>query len=187
MIYDFHIFYFTFISVINYDGFYQKPMAIFAANFTLTQSSDGVTLYFTDTSNYGISDPVITISNFSSRQLVLLDANGTSIETVDLGTNLSAEIIIARDKWVNATLNLVGINPVGNYTKNYLFPFDRITKNLYRKALKGGCCNNPLIERALSEADRFFRGAEISAPAGDGPGWTNAIDSAYAYLITLDQ
>ena len=162
-------------------------MAIFAANFTLTQSSDGVTLSFNDTSNYGISSPVINLSDFSSRQLVLLDANGTLIETVDLGIDLSAEISITRDKWVNATLNLTGINPVGNYTKNYLFPFDRITKNLYRKALKGGCCSNPIIEKALSEADRFFRGAEISAPAGDGPGWTDAIDSAYAYLIALDQ
>lgn len=161
-------------------------MAIFAANFTLTQSSDGVTLSFTDTSNYGTSSPVINLSDFSFRELVLLDADGAEIETVELGSGLTAEISITRDKWVNATLNLIGINPVGNYTKNYLFPFDRITKNLYRKALKGGCCNNPIIEKALSEADRLFRGAEISAPAGDGPGWQENIDAAYAYLIALE-
>lgn len=167
-------------------GLQRKSMAIFSANFTLTQSSDGVTLSFTDTSPYGTSDPVINLADFSARSLVLLDANGASIETVDLGDDLTAEITIARDKWVNATLNLTGINPVANYTKNYLFPFDRITKNLYRKALKGGCCSNPIIENALSEADRFFRGAEISAPSGDGPGWQEDIDSAYAYLIALE-
>ena len=161
-------------------------MAVFAPDFTLVQSSDGLTLSFTDISNYGTSSPVINLADFSARSLVLLDANGTSIETVDLGSDLTAEVSITRDKWVNATLNLTGINPVGNYTKNYLFPFDRITKNLYRKALKGGCCSNPIIEKALSEADRFFRGAEISAPSGDGPGWQEDIDSAYDYLIALE-
>lgn len=161
-------------------------MAIFAANFTLTQSSDGLKLLFTDTSNYGTSDPVVILANFSARELVLLDANGSEIDTINLGNSLSAEIDITRDVWVNATLNLTGINPTPNYTKNYLFPFDRITKNLYRKALKGGCCSNPLIEKALSMADRFFRGADISAPSGDGPGWQNDIDAAYGHLIALE-
>lgn len=161
-------------------------MAVFAPTFSLLQSSDGLTLSFTDTSNYGTSSPVINLADFSARSLVLLDANGTSIETVNLGSDLTAKVSITRDKWVNATLNLTGINPVGNYTKNYLFPFDRITKNLYRKALNGGCCSNPIIKKALSEADRFFRGAEISAPSGDGPGFQESIDSAYAYLIALE-
>lgn len=161
-------------------------MAIFAAEFTISQISDGFTLNFVDQSNYATSSPVINVSDFSARELVLLDSAGNSIQTVNLGTDLTAEIAITADVWVNATLNLTGINPVGNYTKNYLFPFDRITKNLYRKALKGGCCSNPLVENALSEADRFFRGAEISAPAGDGPGFQEAIDSAYAYLIALE-
>ena len=161
-------------------------MAIFAAAFSLTQSSEGLTLAFTDTSNYNTSDPVITLADFSSRQLVLLDSSGSSIETIALGSNLSANIDITSDIWVNATLNLTGISPVGNYTKNLLFPFDRITKNLYRKALKGGCCSNPLVDNALSEADLFFRGAGISAISGDGPGWQDDISSAYAYLIALD-
>lgn len=161
-------------------------MAIFAASFTLVQSSDGLTLSFADTSNYITNDQGYVVGSFSSRQLVLLDGNGAAIETVSLGTDLTAEINITADVWVNATLNLTGINPVPNYTKNLLFPFDRITKNLYRKALKGGCCGNPLVDNALSEADRFFRGAEISAPSGDGPGWTADINAAYGYLNALN-
>ena len=161
-------------------------MSVFAANFTMVQSSDGLTLSFADTSNYITNDQGYLVGSFSSRQLVLLDANGAAITTINLGASLTADYAITADVWVNATLNLTGINPVPNYTKNLLFPFDRITKNLYRKALKGGCCGNPLVDNALSEADRFFRGAETSAPSGDGPGWQDDINSAFAYLNALN-
>lgn len=157
-------------------------MAAFAANFLITQSSDGLTLNIVDSSNYVTNDEEIVLADFSAREIVLLDAYGEEITTIDLGSDLSATYDIESDTWVNATLNLTGIDPIGDYTKNLLFPFDRITKNLYRTLLKAGCCANSITEKALSAADRFFRGAEISAPSADAPGWQADINAAYAYL-----
>lgn len=157
-------------------------MAAFAASFEILQSSDGLTLTINDTSNYTVNDEDYVIADFLSREVLLLDAYGDEITTIDLGSLLTADYAITRDTWVNGTLNLTGVDPVPDYTKNLLFPFDRITKNLYRALLKNGCCSNILNEQALSAADRFFRGSEISAISGDGPGFQSDIDAAYAYL-----
>lgn len=157
-------------------------MAAFIADFKISVSSDGKTLTIEDISTYGDNDENYVISDFETREVVLLDANGEEIATVDLGSELTADCEISADIWVNATLTLYRIDPIPNYSKNHLFPFFRITKNLYRKLLKGGCCQNVTVENALTHADIFLRGEEIEAPSGNGPAWQNDVDAAYAYL-----
>lgn len=154
-------------------------MAAFEDNFTGTQSSDGLTDTFTDTSNWADNSEGYVRSNFV-RTFTFLDAYGTVLGTIVLPTTSNvATLALTADKWVNATLSIVGAQ---TYTKNYLFPFSRITKNKYKELLKDGCCQADKSEEALAAADRFFRGAEIDAPAGNAAGWQENIDAANAYL-----
>lgn len=152
--------------------------------FNIEQASNGLTAQITDQFNYGSASGIV-VTDFSSRSVVITDAFGEPFTTVTFeGSGLTASFDIGRiNLWANATFSWTGIDPVGNYTKTLEFPLGRITYNLYRTLLKPGCCSSSmLVENALNAADRFFRGAEIEAPAGNGVGWTSDINSAYSYL-----
>ena len=157
----------------------------FAASFTITSIADGKLLTVSDTSNYITNDQAIVLASFSSRVVPIYNAAGVLITTINFGaTALTATYVLAADLWADATMTLTGISPVANYTKHLIFPFDRITKNLYREALAGNSavCTNRNVDYALMKADIFFRGAEIAAPAGEGVEWQTNINSAYAFL-----
>lgn len=155
----------------------------FAPEFTITVSSDGLTLTIEDQSNYTDNDESLVISSFTTREVVLLDAYGEDIATVSLGSQLEVTATITADIWVNATLVLTGDSL--NYTKNHLFGFDRITKNLFGELQIGGCCTNPTVENALMKATILFRGADEAELSGNGPAWQTDIDAAYAFLNSV--
>ena len=92
-------------------------MAIFAAAFTVAQSSDCSTLTFTDTSNYNtVSSPTanengIAASSFTSatgRQFIISDSNFDVISTLSLtGGALTANYALTSDSWLSVDLNLI--------------------------------------------------------------------------------
>ncbi len=92
-------------------------MAIFAAAFTVAQSSDCSTITFTDSSNYNtVSSPTantngIAVSSFTSatgRQFTISDSNYDVISTLSLtGGALTANYAVTSDSWLNVRLRLV--------------------------------------------------------------------------------
>ena len=92
-------------------------MAIFAAAFTVAQSSDCSTITFTDSSNYNtVSSPTansngIAVSSFTGatgRQFIISDSNYDVISTLSLtGGALTANYAVTSDSWLNVRLRLV--------------------------------------------------------------------------------
>lgn len=154
-------------------------MAAFAPALTGSQSSDGFTATFEDSSIYGSNTEGYQPTDFA-RSIVLTDAFGNTLATLPLpGTQLTATYALIKDLWISAQLILIGH---GNYQVTEIFPFDRITKNAYRNLLQQGCCPNKKIDYRLDAADKYLLGAAIEAPTGQGAGFQTDIDSAYAYL-----
>lgn len=94
-------------------------MAIFAASFTVAQSSDCTTLTFTDTSNYNtIASPTantdsIAISSFDTRQFIVSDSNYNVIDTISLtGSALTGSYALSADAWLSVDLSLTNTSPV---------------------------------------------------------------------------
>jgi hypothetical protein len=102
-------------------------MAVFAAAFTVAQSSDCTTLTFTDTSNYNtVSSPTandngIAVSSFTSatgRQFIISDSNYDVISTLSMtGGALTANFALTSDSWLSVDLNL--IQSPSQYTVNH--------------------------------------------------------------------
>ena len=92
-------------------------MAIFAAAFTVAQSSDCSTITFTDTSNYNtVSSPTanengIAASSFTGatgRQFIISDSNYDVISTIPLtGGALTANYAVTSDSWLSVDLVLI--------------------------------------------------------------------------------
>jgi hypothetical protein len=92
-------------------------MAVFAAAFTVAQSSDCSTLTFTDSSNYNtVSSPTantngIAVSSFTSatgRQFIISDSNYDVISTLSMtGGALTANFALTSDSWLSVDLNLI--------------------------------------------------------------------------------
>lgn len=155
----------------------------FVPSFNIYSSSDGLTGIVEDTTDY-TNDENITVDDFSSREVVILDAYGEDFTTVTFsGSELEAEFDIGDiNLWANSTMTWTGINPVGDYTETLDFPLGRITQNNYQRLVKLGCCTAPNVEEALGQADIFIRSADISASGGVSVGWQTAMDSANTYL-----
>lgn len=157
-------------------------MAILAAAQEASESSDGLTITFSDVSNWSTSDPAYTRSDFV-RTFTLSDAYGNALETLVLPTTSdTVEYELPADTthlWVNSVFTIVGAVSLSETSK---YPFFRVVKNLYRSLVKSYDCNDKDIDRALSGADRMLRGAEYEAISGDGAGWTSLLDNAYTYL-----
>lgn len=157
-------------------------MAAFAIAFLGTQSADGLTLTFTDTSNWSGNTEGYARSGFV-RTFTIVNAYGTTLKTAILGNSTDVTTLaITADTYVTVTLTIVG---VVSFSKVYSFPtFYRIAKNLYRALLSSvGCnCGNPIYENALNTADRLFRGVDIAGISGDGPGWQEYSGDAYTIL-----
>jgi hypothetical protein len=94
-------------------------MAIFAAAFTVSQSSDCTTLTFLDTSNYNtIASPSantdsIAVSSFDTREFIVSDSNYSVIDTIALtGGALSGSYALSADAWLSVELSLTNVSPV---------------------------------------------------------------------------
>lgn len=94
-------------------------MAIFAAAFTVSQSSDCTTLTFLDTSNYNtIASPSantssIAVSSFDTREFIVSDSNYDVIDTIALtGSALSGSYALSADAWLSVELSLTNASPV---------------------------------------------------------------------------
>lgn len=95
-------------------------MAIFAASFTVSQSSDCNTLTFTDTSNYVTNDQLYAVSSFDTRQFVVSNSNGDVIDTIALtGSALTGSYGITQDAWLSVELELSNVSPLLNYTATH--------------------------------------------------------------------
>jgi hypothetical protein len=94
-------------------------MAIFAASFTVSQSSDCTTLTFLDTSNYNtIASPSantdsIAVSSFDTREFIISDSNYSVIDTIALtGGALTGSYALSADAWLSVELSLTNASPV---------------------------------------------------------------------------
>lgn len=95
-------------------------MAVFAASFTVSQSSDCTTLTFTDTSNYVTNDQGFAVSSFDSRQFVVSNSDGDVVDTIALtGGALTGSYTITQDYWLSVELELTNTSPVRNYTSTH--------------------------------------------------------------------
>lgn len=161
-------------------------MAAFAAGLNGAQDTTGQVVTFTDESLYGaLSSSNYSPANFN-RSVVLIDAYGTQLAVLPfVGNSLTTQYAISTDQWIFAQLFLQGINPIPNFqTVQLAFPFDRITKNLYRTLLVPGCCSNKNVKEALDSANNYLLGAAIEALGGNGAGFNIDIQAANAYLST---
>jgi hypothetical protein len=94
-------------------------MAIFAASFTVDQSSDCTTLTFTDTSNYNtIASPSAnsngySVSSFDSRQFVISNSNYQAVTSLPMyGNDLDVTYALTSDQWLSVSLLLTNTSPV---------------------------------------------------------------------------
>jgi hypothetical protein len=154
-------------------------MTVFTPALTGSQSSDGKTLTITDLSNYSVNSQGYTISDFTTRQVVLTSSDGTVLATLNLGISLTITWQIVKDQYIKATLNLAGVAPYSTFIN---LPLQRNTRNLYRVLLQGGCCQNKTIEQKLAKADIYFRGSDIEELAGNGPAFDRDIFTINSYL-----
>lgn len=95
-------------------------MAVFAASFTVSQSSDCTTLTFTDTSNYVTNDQAYAVSSFDSRKFVISNSDGDVIDTITLSDGaLTGSYSITQDYWLSVELELTNTSPVLSYTSTH--------------------------------------------------------------------
>lgn len=155
-------------------------MPAFAAILQATQSADGFTILFTDASLYGsASDQGYEPGDFI-RTIELLDAANELIAVLEFaGTDLTVSYPITKDQFISGELFLTGDTSFNNLV---LFPFDRITKNVYRNLLKRGCCSDHSTDQRLAFGDIFFQGCSIEGVSGNGVAFDKDIAAAYAYL-----
>jgi len=93
-------------------------MAIFAASFTVDQSSDCTTLTFTDTSNYNtIASPSAnsngySVSSFDNRQFVISNSNYEAVTSLPMyGNDLDVTYALTSDQWLSVDLLLTNTSP----------------------------------------------------------------------------
>lgn len=154
-------------------------MAIFAVSTSASQSADGKVVTFTDTSNYGANDQGYVKSDFSVNTIVLKDAFGNVLDTLNFLSSNTVTYTQTKDNWFTTERSLSG---VATYTKEEKFPLMRITINKLQKVLGSGCCQGATNARNLCEANAFINGANFVAPTGNSVAWQNDIDAANSYL-----
>jgi hypothetical protein len=74
-------------------------------DFTVSQSANCTTLTLTDTSNYTTNDEGWAIGSFLQRSFLIYDSNNNLIDTIVLGTSLTATYTLTQDEMLSATLS----------------------------------------------------------------------------------
>ena len=160
-------------------------MSAFAAAGTFSQSSNGKTVTFYDISDYTDNSENYTVDDFSTREILLYNADDTLLDTLVLEDGaLSADYEVTTDFYIKAILNLVGINPVPDYSKDFNCPLQRNTDNKFDTLLKYGCAcdTTPGLQACLNKSLGYMYGASRSALYGNGPAYDNFIGAAQSYL-----
>lgn len=154
-------------------------MAVFAPSTEASQSANGLVATFKDTSNYDTNDQGYEKADFTTNTIVLKDAYGTILETLNFLTEDTVTYEQTADHWFTTERLLEG---VATYEVTEKFPLKRITINKLETALGSGCCQGATSARNLCEANAFINGANYAAPSGNSVLWQKNIDSANSYL-----
>lgn len=157
---------------------------VFTPDLSVQQSDDGKTIIYTNTSNFGTNDQGYLESQFTTNQLILKDAYGDIIQTIQFPTSGSDKNIIRfaiiKDQWIDATLVLAG---VASYTKLVRSGFYRIYMQAAKPYLQGGCCHMKHCD-AFGKSQLFKDAAEDAIPIGDSIEFQENIDAANSFLKT---
>lgn len=162
-------------------------MAAFTPLFEITYSYDGKTITVNDLSDYTTNDEAYTLADFI-RTVVIQNASGDVVQTLEMGDELTKDFTITSDLWADTTLVLTGVDSVGDYSVNLIYPLDRIAKNMFLEELgENGCsgCGSKKNAEAMANADLFLFGMEIAAPAGEGIRWQSYANTTYSFLDSL--
>lgn len=154
-------------------------MAAFAVSTSAAQSSDGLVVTFTDTSNYDINDEGYTKSNFTTNTIVIKDAYGAILQTSNFLSSDTVTYNQTKDHWFTIERTLAG---VASYSATEKFPLKLITTNKLQTVLGSGCCQGTQNAKNLCEANAFINGADFAAPSGNSVAWQKFIDAANSYL-----
>ena len=119
---------------------------------TVTQSADGKTLTFTDTSS-GVS--------VTTRSLSIYDSNGDLLETINMGVSLTAEYDIATDVYLSFILTLNGsLTAEVNFLSTRFYDLQALTLeealNCTCKSAKSLCNDAVKAMMAKDWAETYF-------------------------------
>lgn len=127
-------------------------MASYTAN--VTQSGDGKTLTFTDTS--------VIVAPLTTRILTIYDANDSVLQVVNLGTSLTYNYTISKDayyKFVEVITDASGSHPVNVNFLSMAF-YQIAFANLISQR---GCSCNCGDDYSFTWGERFYKAANIQA------------------------
>lgn len=161
-------------------------MAAFALGLTAQQSvDDGLSVLFTDISNWGSNDEGYADTSFV-RQLILKDYLNNTITTIPLADGVfTATWPVPSDTnpWVKVDYNAVDSAIPLNLDLIQKYPFQRQFELKYMDAVKASCGCCPGKHPDMCEVDALLSNAEFCVPIGDAADYQNFIDSAYKILI----
>lgn len=160
-------------------------MAAFTQSFTATESLDGLTITYYDTSNWGNNDSGYQKANFT-RSFIGYDAYGTELFNVILSTtDDSFELSKTTNLWIETTFNIEGAVDFALTQKE---GFDRLLVNKFQTATLENCCDgcgSKKSKSTLCEAVTFIKGADYAKPTGNGIKWQENINAADKFLNTI--
>ena len=154
-------------------------MAAFEVSTEASQSPDGLTVTFLDTSNYTTNDEGYVKADFTTNTVVILDAYGAVLQTSNFLASDTVTFEQTKDHWFTTERTLAG---VASYEKTEKFPLRLITTNKLQTVLGTGCCQGAQNAKNLCEANAYINGATFAAPSGNSVAWQKFIDAANAYL-----
>lgn len=145
---------------------------------SVSQSSDAKILTFQDTSS--------GMSSVTSRVLVIKDAAGTTLTTINMGSTLTATYNITADKYLSFYLTIVNSGTTYNLQVNYMSQqFYNISQ--VQVIVNGGCScddNNELCTDS-TKAREAINAALTYFNIGEGEDCQAMLDAANAYLVNL--
>ncbi len=152
---------------------------VYSASVSTSIPVDGVvTLTYTDSST-GVAAPV------TSRVLVISDANGTVLETINMGASLTATYDVESDQWLEFAETVVDANGTHTGNVNYLstgfydYQFPQSILDV------SSVCGDMFgVLQNLNNAQLFYTAAEDAALFGQAVAADNLITQAYFYLTT---
>jgi hypothetical protein len=154
-------------------------MAAFYVETSATQSSDGLVVTFTDQSNYSDNDESYDKADFTTNTIVLYDAYGAVLDTLNFLTSDTVTYNQTTDHWFTTVRTLAGI---ASYSKTEKFPLNRITTNKLQRVLASGCCQGMANEANLCKVNTFMQDALYAEPLGASVRWQQDINNANSYL-----
>lgn len=154
-------------------------MEAFAPATSASQSNDGLTVTFVDSSNYSDNTEGYVKSDFTTNTLIIKDGYGEVLQTSDFLTSDTITYQQTKDHWFTTERVLAGI---ASYSRTQKFPLRRITTNKMETVLGSGCCQGAANAKNLCEANAYVIGAIDAQPSGNAVLWQRFIDAANSFL-----